>query len=229
MLGRKVSRLSLPIFATLLALAATLYFVNGQSLEAQSTPKMKFGEALPANAFIELANVINPTVVNISTSKMPRRRQQAPRGHGGRDPFFDMFEQFLGPQMPQRPEQALGTGFIVRADGLILTNNHVIADADIVKVQLSDKDSTLYTAEVMGRDPRTDIALIKIDAKKKLPVAQLGTSSNLQVGEWVAAVGNPFGHGHTMTKGIVSAIGREIDELNRFPFIQTDASINPGN
>ena len=125
--------------------------------------------------------------------------------------------------------QALGTGFIIREDGLIVTNNHVVEQADIIKVQLDSNSDTFYEAEVIGHDAQTDIALIKIDAKKPLPFARLGSSREVQVGEWVAAFGNPYGHTHTMTKGIVSAIGREIAELNRFPFIQTDASINPGN
>ena len=124
---------------------------------------------------------------------------------------------------------ALGTGFIIRDDGLIITNNHVVEQADVIKVQLDEANPKLYEAQVIGRDPRTDIALIKIDAKEKLPVAKLGESKSVQVGEYVAAFGNPYGHAHTMTTGIVSALGREIAEINRFPFIQTDASINPGN
>jgi serine protease Do len=215
------------LFSVMLITAFFTFIYSQEKLSAQNSPKLNLGEPLAANAFIELSRVVNPTVVNISTARMPRRRES--RQGLGRDPFFDLFEQYLGPQAPQSPEQALGTGFIIRADGLILTNNHVVAGADIVKVQLSETDKTLYTAEVKGRDQRTDIALIKIDTKVKLPVAQLGTSSNLQVGEWVAAIGNPFGHGHTITKGIVSAKGRELDEINRLPFIQTDASINPGN
>lgn len=188
---------------------------------------IKVGDPLPANAFVELAKAINPAVVNISTSTTPRSRQ-------GRDPFFDMLEQFygyrIGPQQQQgRPQQALGTGFIIRDDGLIVTNTHVVAGADVIQVQLSDTDKKLYDAKLIGSDQRTDIALIKIEAGVKLPVAQLGSSKDLQVGEWVAAFGNPFGQGHTMTKGIVSALGRDISEINRLPLIQTDTPINPGN
>jgi serine protease Do len=124
--------------------------------------------------------------------------------------------------------QALGTGFIIRDDGLIVTNNHVVAGADKIQVQLSEKDK-LYDAKLVGSDERTDIALIKITTKDKLPTAQLGTSKDLEVGEWVAAFGNPLGQGHTMTKGIISAKGREIGEINKFPLIQTDTPINPGN
>lgn len=201
------------------------------TLARENLPKIKPGDPLPANLFVELAKAINPTVVNISTSTMPRYRggNGRPGGPQYRDPFFDLFEQFMGPNMQQQPQQSLGTGFIIREDGLIITNNHVVDQADVIKVQLSENSKESFTAEVIGKDSRTDIALIKINTKKKLPVAVLGSSQELEVGEWVAAFGNPFGHGHTLTKGVVSAKGREIEGLNLFPFIQTDASINPGN
>lgn len=194
----------------------------------------KLSAPLPANLFIELGKLINPSVVSIFSSQTPPQRTA--RG-GARDPMEDLFEQFWGapfnrggPGGRQSPQASgLGTGFIVREDGLILTNNHVVAQADLIKVQLDNTSEKFFEAEVLGRDARTDIALIKIDAKRPLPVAQLGSSKDVQVGEWVAAFGNPYGHAHTMTKGIVSAVGRAIPELNRIPFIQTDASINPGN
>lgn len=203
--------------------------------DAQTTgtlPKLKEGQPLPNDLFVKLARAINPAVVNISTSYLPKRPMRDPRY--GRDPMLDLFEQFMGPMGPvgpmqQKPAESLGTGFIIREDGLIVTNNHVIDKADVVKVQLNDKDEKLWDAKVVGRDSKTDVALIKIEAPKALPVAPLGTSADLAVGEWVAAFGNPYGHGHTMTKGIISAIGREIDEINLAPFLQTDASINPGN
>jgi serine protease Do len=195
----------------------------------RTPPPMKLNDPLPSNLFSELGRIINPAVVNISTSVIARGRVQ-------RDPMLEMLERFygvpMGPQGPGRrgPQQmGLGTGFIIRDDGLIITNNHVIEGADIIQVQLSDKDEKLYEATVIGTDARTDIALIKIKPDGKLPVAALGNSADLQVGEWVAAFGNPFGHGHTLTKGIVSSIGREISEINRVPLIQTDAGINPGN
>ncbi len=196
------------------------------SANAKSLSKIKPGEPLPANRFTELAKVVNPAVVNINTTQLPKQTEIDPRLR--RDPFFEFFAPFMGP-MQRQPAQSLGTGFIIRKDGLIITNNHVIDKADIIKVQLSDKDSDSYEAEVIGKDARTDIALIKITGKKEFPVVPLGSSETLEVGEWVAAFGNPFGHGHSMTKGIISALGRSIDELNRFPFLQTDASINPGN
>jgi len=183
---------------------------------------------MPANLFVELAKAINPSVVNISTSVIPQ-------GRAFRDPMQEMLEQFYGiprrrspqPGKPQR--MGLGTGFIIREDGLIVTNNHVIDGADIIEVQLTEDSNKQYKAEVIGRDARTDIALIKIKADVKLTAAALGSSTDTQVGEWVAAFGNPYGHGHTMTKGIISSKGREIEEINRLPLLQTDASINPGN
>jgi serine protease Do len=205
--------------------------------QAQKTiaPQLKFGDALPANAFVELAKMINPAVVNISTSTMPKIPGGG-RGFRGRDPLLDMLQDMyglrMGPggggQQAVRPMQALGTGFIIRDDGLIVTNNHVIAGADKIQVQLSEKDK-MYDAKLIGSDERTDIALIKIVTKEKLPTAQMGSSKELEVGEWVAAFGNPLGQGHTMTKGIISAKGREIGEINKFPLIQTDTPINPGN
>ena len=193
----------------------------------------KLGDPLPRNLFIELSKLINPTVVSITTASISRgsRRQS-------RDPLQEFLEDFWGgrgmpqpgrQQGPKEQMQGLGTGLIIRDNGLIITNNHVVDSGDVIKVQLDSSSNKFYEAEIIGRDARTDIALIKIDAKKPLPFARLGSSKDVQVGEWVAAFGNPYGHAHTMTKGIVSAIGREIAELNRFPFIQTDASINPGN
>lgn len=189
--------------------------------------KMNLKEPLPSNLFIELGKIINPTVVNISTSVLPRNSQFQ------RDPMLEMLERFYNiPRQNNKkgPVQiGLGTGFIIREDGLIVTNAHVIEGADIINVQLTEKSEKLYEAKVIGSDRRTDIALIKIQSPTKLPFAILGSSKNLQVGEWVTAFGNPFGHGHTMTKGILSGKGREIGELNKIPLLQTDASINPGN
>lgn len=227
------------IFSTLIVLILGLVLGGSFSLldkthqaaaSSELLPSLKKGEPLPADAFIRLAKIVNPTVVNINTSQLPRQQPRGRRPPTG-DPFFDLFEQFMGPSpfAQRRPVQSLGTGFIIRKDGLIITNNHVIDRADIIQVQLDEKSDQMYDAKVIGTDTRTDIALIKIEVKKDLPVARLGNSSQLEVGEWVAAFGNPYGHGHTMTKGIISAIGREIEGLNLFPFLQTDASINPGN
>jgi serine protease Do len=191
-------------------------------------PVLKLDSALPANLFVELARAINPSVVNISTSANPRRRQK--------DPMQEMLERFYG--IPSESDNSwnskprrvgLGTGFIIREDGLILTNAHVISGADIIEVQLSENSEKQYAAEVIGSDLRTDIALIKIKPEGKLPAVNLGSSKDLEVGEWVAAFGNPYGHGHSMTKGIISSKGRAIQEINKIPLLQTDASINPGN
>lgn len=189
-------------------------------------PALKLDDPLPANLFVELARVINPTVVNISTTTLRRHV---------RDPLLEMLEQFQGGgRMPRprsdKPQQlALGTGFIIREDGLIVTNAHVLRGADSINVSLVDKPDKVYTAQLIGADERSDIALIKIKPDGKLPVATLGSSKDIKVGEWVAAVGNPFGHGHSVTKGIISSVGRSLEEINKFPLIQTDASINPGN
>jgi serine protease Do len=220
----------------LFLLMATSLVSGYQSQAQQATlpkdpPKMNLGASLPANLFVELGKAINPAVVNISTTAIPKNM---PRG---RDPMLDMLEQLYGfkmqqpqQQQQQRPQMmGLGTGFIIRDDGLIVTNNHVIAGADQIKVQLSEDSKDLYEATLVGSDERTDIALIKIKPKTKLTVAVLGSSKDLEVGEWVAAFGNPFGHGHSMSKGIVSSKGRGIAEINKIPLIQTDASINPGN
>lgn len=214
--------------ALLLTLSVGLGGVALAQVPQAKPPTMKLGDPMPANLFAELSRIINPAVVNISTSIIPRGRQI-------RDPMLDMLEQLYGMPLGQQPEAqgpqqyGLGTGFIIRDDGLILTNNHVIENADIINVQLTEGATKFYEAKVIGSDQRTDIALIKITPDGKLPVAALGTSKDVQVGEWVAAFGNPFGHGHTMTKGIISSKGREIGEINKIPLLQTDASINPGN
>ncbi|MCB0411201.1 MAG: Do family serine endopeptidase [Bdellovibrionales bacterium] len=196
----------------------------------EDLPTIKYGDPLPANLFVELSKAINPAVVNISTTQRPKTpTMQSPYG---RDPITDLFQQFMGGSggaYQAQPVESLGTGFIIRPDGLILTNAHVVNQADLIQVKISSKPDELFQAEVIGQDTRTDVALIKIETKEKLPVASLGSSKDLQVGEWVAAFGNPYGHDHSVTKGIISAIGRRIDEINLLPFIQTDASINPGN
>ncbi|MGZ3726424.1 MAG: S1C family serine protease [Pseudobdellovibrio sp.] len=197
------------------------------TLPSQPPPTLTLNDPLPANLFVELGKAINPSVVNISTSAV---------GHNGpKDPMQEMLEKFYGiPSQDDgwnsKPHRVgLGTGFIIREDGLILTNAHVIRDADIIEVQLSEDSDKQYKAEVIGSDARADVALIKIKPDVKLSVASLGSSKDTSVGEWVAAFGNPYGHGHTMTKGIISSKGRAITEINKFPLLQTDASINPGN
>lgn len=195
--------------------------------------KIKADDPLPANLFVELAKKMNPIVVNISTTTRPQRAFPGPQGRGGgRDPFWDFFEEFMGPQgsRPEaQPAQSIGTGFVIDADGLILTNNHVVEQADEIKVQFANEPNKTHQATIVGRDARSDVAIIKIKTDRKLQVATLGSSDQVEVGEWVAAFGNPYGHAFSMSKGIVSAKGRRIRDLNSVPFIQTDASINPGN
>jgi serine protease Do len=187
---------------------------------------------LPGFNFAKIAEEEKKFVVNINTTKsLKRRMPQLPRGPRGQMPFGgeeDFFNHFFG-QVPERDfkQQSLGSGFIVDKEGYILTNNHVVDGADDIRVTLLDGRS--YDAEVAGRDAKTDIALIKIKPENGLPVATLGDSDALLVGEWVIAIGNPFGFGHTVTAGIVSAKDRTIGAGPYDSFIQTDASINPGN
>jgi serine protease Do len=186
-------------------------------------------EASPIpGSFAELAKTASPSVVNISTVKTVRGRGLMPMPFGQGDPFRDFFERFFRDQMPRDfRQQSLGTGFIIDTQGYILTNNHVVEMADEIKVKFSDGKE--YEAEVIGRDPKTDLALIKIQSDEPLEALVLGDSEKLEVGEWVVAIGNPFGLGNTVTAGIVSAKYRQIGAGSYDNFIQTDASINPGN
>ena len=150
-----------------------------------------------------------------------------PSPFGGDDPFEEFFRRFFPDRPPPGQGRSLGSGFLISADGYIITNNHVVGDAEKITVRLSDKEE--YEAKAIGSDEKTDIALIKIDVKHSLPLVPLGKSSDLQVGDWVIAIGNPFGLEQTVTAGIVSAKGRVIGAGPYDDFIQTDASINPGN
>jgi len=176
--------------------------------------------------FASLAKRLKPTVVNISTSKTitPQKRQRSGEG----DPFQEYFDKFFdAPRQHPYKQKNLGSGFIISEDGFILTNNHVVTGADEIKVKLSDGRE--FRGEVKGRDEKFDLALIRIDAKGNLPVAPMGDSDKIEVGEWVMAIGNPFGLAQTVTAGIVSAQGRVIGGGPYDDYIQTDASINPGN
>jgi serine protease Do len=181
--------------------------------------------------FVNLAKKIKPIVVNISTTQVSEGRGQQEFGSpfGDDDPFNDFWRRFFGGPLPRGPQRqrSLGSGFIIDSDGSILTNNHVVENASKIVVKLSDDQE--YEAKVVGRDPKTDIAVIKINAKAKLTAANFGDSDTLEVGEWVVAIGNPFGLDSTVTSGIVSAKGRHIGQGPYDNFIQTDASINPGN
>ena len=162
------------------------------------------------NVFVEIADRVKPAVVNISAASAP--------------------ESLKRPETPRRPPDSpgSGSGVIIDKKGYIVTNNHVVGDAEEVEVRLSDKRR--MTGKVIGKDPDTDLAVVKVESETDLPVVVLGDSSNVRVGQWVIAVGNPFGLDRTVTLGVVSAIGRENVQLSRYEdFIQTDASINPGN
>ncbi len=185
--------------------------------------------------FTDLVEKQGAAVVNISTTQVihsARNRQQFQSPFDDDDPMAELFRRFGQRQMPGMPPQrdyeskSLGSGFILSADGLILTNAHVVADADEVMVKLTDKRE--FKAKVLGADKRTDVALIKINASG-LPAVKLGDVSKLKVGEWVLAIGAPFGFENSVTAGIVSAKGRQLPQENYVPFIQTDVAINPGN
>jgi serine protease Do len=177
-----------------------------------------------APAWVEIARALKPAVVNIST-RLSQTRMELPSVPDENNPFNDFFRQFRDRPAP-RVLNGLGSGFIISPDGMIVTNNHVVDGATEIKVTMSDGRE--FTAKVLGRDPKTDVALLKIDAQH-LPVIALGDTSELQVGEPVMAIGNPFGLEQTVTTGIVSATGRVIGEGPYDDFIQTDAAINPGN
>jgi len=191
-----------------------------------------------SSQFSQISKQLEPSVVNInteSTIKNPHRR------HGGgnpeqpdeQNPFDDFFDKFFGGQQGNGPirEHSLGSGVIVDAKGYIVTNRHVVEKADRIRVKLmDDPPGVLHDAKVVGSDQETDLAVIKIESEKPLPVAKLGNSESMEVGDWVLAVGSPFGLSETVTAGIVSAKGRNIVPNRQFQsFIQTDAAINPGN
>lgn len=183
--------------------------------------------------FTELVEQSSPAVVNISTTtKVKQERFRSPHGGGmpEQQPFDEFLRRFFGDRgdggSEESDEKSLGSGFIISADGYVLTNNHVIRDADEIVVRLSDRRE--FVAEVVGSDKSSDVALLKIDAGN-LPVVRIGRSADLKVGSWVLAIGSPFGFEHSVTAGIVSAKGRSLPNENYVPFIQTDVAINPGN
>ncbi len=191
---------------------------SSDSSSAAVTPPS--GRALPS--FASLTAQASPAVVHIKVVAVEKAVQPGPFGE---DAPFPGFHPPFPPGGFRR--QGSGSGFIIRQDGVILTNNHVVEDAKEITVILTDKRE--YSAKVIGRDPKTDLAVLKIVPKGDLPVAQLGDSDALRVGDWVIAIGNPFGLSNTVTVGIVSAKGRVIGAGPYDDFIQTDAAINPGN
>ena len=187
-------------------------------------------EAAPApQSFSQLAKEVGPKVVNIATVKKIKPDSRPFKAPFDRDDSFEeFFRKFFGDRIPREYKQrGLGTGFIIDPDGLVITNNHVVANADQIEIRLSTEES--YDAEIIGRDPKTDLALIKIKTNGPFPHLVLGDSDKIEVGDWVIAVGNPFGLENTVTAGIISAKQRNIGAGPYDDFLQTDASINPGN
>jgi Do/DeqQ family serine protease len=196
---------------------------DGSGLQAKAAP-------IPENPFVRVAEQVTPSVVNISTVSTGKSRGQPELFRPfGNDPYFrDFFERFFEGMPRRRQQNSLGSGVVIDAGGLILTNNHVIKDADEITVKFANKQEG--KGKVVGSDVKTDLAVIRVDTKTPLPVASLGNSDALRVGEWAVAIGNPFGLDHTLTVGVISATGRsEVGIATYENFIQTDASINPGN
>ncbi len=192
-----------------------------------AAPTRAFGITEDLLSLSELVKQLKPAVVNISTTSV-LTGGSSPFGWREGDPFDDFFKRFFG-NMPERQfrQRGLGSGFIISEDGYIVTNNHVVGKASDIEVILEDGEK--YKAEVVGTDPKTDVALLKIKPRSTLPTVRFGDSSNLEIGDWVIAIGNPFGLGHTVTTGIISAKGRSLGMGAYDDFLQTDAAINPGN
>lgn len=179
-------------------------------------------------SFAELIKKLKPAVVNISTTNKIKSRStpfSSPFEEG--HPFGDYFKKFFDSPEREFKQKGLGTGFIISEDGYVVTNNHVVDKADDIEILLEDGEK--YEAKVIGKDPKTDLALLKIETENSLPFVEFGNSDNSEIGDWVIAIGNPFGLGHTVTAGIISAKGRILGIGNYDDFIQTDAPINPGN
>ena len=227
------------ILIALLVAGAMVGLGYGSSMTLKSLAPMASAETtvseppmVPAN-FTDLAEKVRPGVVNIQVVKKVKNvdfgfRHFSGNPFGDQNPFEDFFEPFSGGNSPRGFEQrGVGSGFVMSQEGYILTNNHVVEDADQIKVKLSNEKE--YNGKVIGRDPKTDLALLKIEGSSDLHPLKLGNSEDLKVGSWVVAIGSPFGLEQTVTAGIVSAKGRVIGSGPYDNFIQTDASINPGN
>lgn len=212
----------------LLMLSVMVVYLWSQGVSAANLPD-----------FTELVEDNSDAVVNISTTSTPKNGNAAfhgsPLNKRQLEQLPEFFQDFFrGPQSPfggapghAQPRRSMGSGFIVSSDGYVLTNNHVVEGADEIVVRLSDRRE--LPAKLIGTDPRSDIAVLKIEGGDDLPVVHTGHSKDLKVGEWVFAIGSPFGFDYTVTAGIVSAVGRSLPSENYVPFIQTDVAINPGN
>jgi serine protease Do len=207
----------------------------GQAAPEQAAPQAAQPAPAPASpsapgielpSFVNLVKQQGPAVVNISTVRIVRTPRGLPQMQEG-DPLFEFFRRFGPPQGSQGvPTSGLGSGFIISQDGYILTNAHVVEDAKTVSVKLTNKRE--FNATVVGADPFTDVALLKIDAKD-LPIVKIGDANQIEPGEWVAAIGSPFGFENSVTVGVISAKGRFLPNESYVPFIQTDVAVNPGN
>ena len=217
-----MTRSNLKLFYVIPVSLFLVFIVFSTTVGARSAPE----------SFANLAEKLLPAVVNISTTAVvkqsPGKRPELPQFPPG-SPFEDFFREFFDRNNPkqQRKSTSLGSGFIIDGKGIVITNNHVIQGADEISVVLQNNET--LKAEVVGRDIKTDIAVLRVKPKKDLPFVKLGNSDKIRVGDWVVAIGNPFGLGGTVTAGIVSARGRNINSGPYDDFIQTDASINRGN
>jgi serine protease Do len=229
------SRLAGAVVAAVLACSAcsgdlASAVVGAQAAAASApqnvAPPARFTTSLPD--FAALADQYGPAVVNVTVVGKPQQLTDFPGGQPG-DPFYEFFRRRFGQPNPRGNApvpQGEGSGFIVSSDGYVLTNAHVVANADEVTVKTTDRRE--YTAKVVGADEQTDVAVLKIDAKN-LPTVQLGDPAKLRPGQWVVAIGSPFGFENSVTAGIVSATSRSMQGGNYTPFIQTDVAVNPGN
>lgn len=234
------------LVGTLISTTATA--AKGQAVAPDATPLVIPSAAALPNEFTKIAKMMEPSVVNITTDYVPKATPQARRRgapapdaeEGGEEEGMELFRRFFRgnpgseQQMTPRgerpaPREATGSGFVVDRNGYIVTNYHVVEKADSIKVKFSG-DTTEYKAKVIGTDFESDIAVIKIDAKRQLQAVKVANSDGVQVGDWAVAIGSPFGLAATVTAGIVSATGRDLPSAEQFQhFIQTDAAINPGN
>ncbi len=229
--GKKKNNQLLILGWTLMCIVGGLTFAT--LLDRVPEPRAQTSSILPAapGSFSKLVKKARKSVVNISTVKIIKGKERFFRfksPFGLKDPFHEFFERFFKDQIPKDFRQkSLGSGFIIDREGFILTNNHVVEKTDEIMVILANEKE--FSAKIIGRDPKTDLALIRIETDEPLEPLPLGDSDKLEVGDWVLAIGNPFGLGHTVTAGIVSAKYRRIGAGSYENFIQTDASINPGN
>jgi serine protease Do len=232
--GGRVKRTCLTLIVVVSVFSGTSSYAEEQAVktpENDNNHHIQFALDL-SEAFQNVARKITPSVVNISSYKKSVFSEKEKEKF--KDPYFEPFKEFFGEDFLEkfgkdRPQQGLGTGVIIDKDGHIVTNNHVVGDADEVLVRLSG-EKTPITAKIIGSDPRSDLAVIKIPTSDKLEPAPFGNSDQLKIGEWVIAAGNPFGLDNSITAGIVSAKGRSLEQQGQFEdFIQTDAAINPGN